>query len=199
MHLSLPPRNREPLVPNRSPLPNLLLYTSSSLPSLNPALIAEPRPLWLLGHAHAVPMEPFIRTVIVVASHHVPITNALARAVLPVVSFPLGVLVPFLHIHIHPIAIRLRQHALAVTRFTRRGLSGAKIAPLSGAASRLRVGGRFLACRGVGVEMADALVRWAVADASRRFLGWRAGACATAAGGGLLERFRGAGAKGGLA
>lgn len=68
-----------PTIPTRWPLPQ----TPTSHPP--PTLLTKPRPNGLLRHPHATPMKPLIRTLLIIACHHVPIAHVPARAILPLV------------------------------------------------------------------------------------------------------------------
>src|SRR4051794_23213044 len=63
---------------------------------------AYPSPHRFTLQTNARPMKPFIWTAIVVAGHHIAITNALARTVLPIISS--FIIITFAHIHIFAVS-----------------------------------------------------------------------------------------------
>lgn len=68
---------------------------STSPSHLPPTLLTKPRPDRLLRHPHATPMKPLIRTLLIIARHHIPVAHALTSAVLPLI-IPFRVLRPSL-------------------------------------------------------------------------------------------------------
>lgn len=86
---------------------------------LSATFITKPRADGFLGHADAIPVEPFVRALVVVARHHVAVTHTPTCAVLAVVALALAVVVAT----VRPIvfAFNLAQRAL-FARIRRRRL-----------------------------------------------------------------------------
>ena len=173
-------------------------------PQLSPTLLAVPRPLRLFLQPHARPMEPLIRTVVIIARHHIPMADSAAGTVLGIVPLALIALLPFLAIYIHTLGIGFAQYGLAVPRVARRELfpDAGQAAAFAGAvvAAGPGLGGRSRrAALGGGVQVPDSLMRRArVLGFVRCCCGLWSGPCAAATGNRLEGAFWGARAKGGL-
>lgn len=142
-------------------------------------------------------MEPLVRALVIIARDHVPKTDLLTSAILPIVPLPLVLIARAIQIHCIA-SVHLAEEGLALVPRV-----AAAFIPLVVAGTRALLG--FL--RGGRVEVADALVRHgATGRLAGRLLGrgggggLRAGAGAAAAGGGYVgAAFGCARAEGGLA
>ena len=90
--------------------PQSFTLSTPALRPTSPTIRTKPLPNRLPRNCYTAPMEPFIWTIIIIASNHIPITYTMTYTVLLIIS--LSLIIPFFHLHI--LIIFIPHHAIVI-------------------------------------------------------------------------------------